>query len=173
MVLAFLSLAGGILNIPHVFGGHESLHHFLSPVYAKATGLPELHLEHQTELFLMFGVMALIILMIFLAYRYYVIRKNIPVEEGKELPALQKVIYNKYYIDEIYDSSVVKTLISTSNFFFRSIENFLIDNFSVLTGRVAIGAGKQLRKIQTGKIGTYVFVFVVSVVVILLVNFYS
>src|SRR5690606_34874933 len=54
VVLAVLSVAGGWVNIPAVFGGSHALTSFLSPVFADSSQLLETHhLSHATEYLLM------------------------------------------------------------------------------------------------------------------------
>jgi NADH:ubiquinone oxidoreductase subunit 5 (subunit L)/multisubunit Na+/H+ antiporter MnhA subunit len=44
IMLAVLSVVGGVLNVPHLLGGHEAMKHFLSTA-APAMGASSLHLE--------------------------------------------------------------------------------------------------------------------------------
>jgi NADH:ubiquinone oxidoreductase subunit 5 (subunit L)/multisubunit Na+/H+ antiporter MnhA subunit len=53
MVLAVLSVVGGLLNLPHLFGGHEPMKHFLETAAADGIGYEHLDLERATEWILM------------------------------------------------------------------------------------------------------------------------
>jgi NADH-quinone oxidoreductase subunit L len=51
MILAILSVLGGVLNIPEIFGGHASLNSFLSTLF-KVSGEGS-HISHISEIILM------------------------------------------------------------------------------------------------------------------------
>jgi NADH-quinone oxidoreductase subunit L len=50
VVLGVLTVAGGLLNVPPLLGGHAWLHHWLEPVTATGAALsPAAHLPHAVE----------------------------------------------------------------------------------------------------------------------------
>jgi NADH-quinone oxidoreductase subunit L len=90
----------------------------------------------------------------------------LPVKEGEE-SGLQKVIYNKYYIDEIYNAVLVKPILAISLLAYEILDLLVVDGLVNLTGRMAFWKGKQLRSLQSGNIGFYLIVMVLSVCAIL------
>ncbi len=169
MVLALLSLVGGFMGVPEVLGGEHALDKFLAPVFAQSKAIaPEHHhMEHSTELMLMGVIVGLTLVMIFLAYNIWVSKKNVPKADGTET-GVHKLIYNKYYVDELYQNIIVKPLYSVSRVFDSIIEKLFIDNIVNGTGRAVTWGSKTLRLIQTGNTGFYIFAMVVSIIVLLI-----
>jgi NADH-quinone oxidoreductase subunit L len=171
MALAVLSVVGGWIGIPEVLSGGNRVGEFLSPVFAASqTLLHENHLSHSTEWMLMGTVIALTLAVIGFAYFTYVKKNTVPIEEGKELSTLHGLIYNKYYIDELYQSLIVKPLFWLSTIFERFIEKMGIDGLVNGMGSTVIGGSKMARLLQTGNIGFYIFAMVISIVMILVAN---
>jgi NADH-quinone oxidoreductase subunit L len=168
MLLAVLSVIGGFMGIPEVLGGDHALNSFLAPVFAqsKALATPH-HLSHSTELILMAIIVGLTLVFIFFAYMLYVRNKKIPTPEGVTLNPTHRLIYNKYYIDELYDKVIVKPLFVLSKVFDSVVEKLMIDNLVNGTGRAVTWGSKTLRLMQTGNIGFYIFAMVISIIILL------
>ena len=94
-------------------------------------------------------------------------RQYKPATESAELTGFGKVLYNKYYVDEIYDALIVKPIIRTSKFFWKWIDAFLIDGLVNLTGMVARSFGFVGSLFQTGSVNTYAFILTIGVLVVL------
>ena len=108
MVLAVLSFVGGFMNVPEALMGSSWLQDYLSPVFAPSANiLSHHHLDHSTEYMLMAIVIGFTAVVIFMAYSMYVKKQQLPAEDEK-LAGVGKLLYHKYYVDEIYDSLVVK-----------------------------------------------------------------
>jgi NADH-quinone oxidoreductase subunit L len=168
MVLALLSLAGGFMGVPEVLGGHHALDHFLDPVFAQSKALITTHhLEHSTELTLMGAIVTLTVVMILIAYFMYVRGKQVPAAEGSGTGALHKLLYHKYYIDELYQAVFVKPLYAISRVFDSVVERLFIDNLVNSTGKAVTWGGKTFRFIQSGNTGFYIFAMVISIIILL------
>lgn len=171
IVLAVLSVVGGFIGIPAVFGGGHALNQFLAPVFERSNALHEAHhLSHTAELILMAIVVALTLVVIFIAYSQYVKKKMVPTPEGTALNGFHRLIYNKYYIDEMYDKVIVRPMNFLSKALDAVIERLLIDRIVNGTGRAVTWGGKTLRLVQTGNTGFYIFAMVISIIVILVVK---
>jgi NADH-quinone oxidoreductase subunit L len=69
---------------------------------------------------------------------------------------LYALIYNKYFVDEIYNALVVKPLVAGSRvLLWRGIDAGLIDGFVNGIGERARGIGRVLRLLQSGNIRSY------------------
>jgi NADH-quinone oxidoreductase subunit L len=178
MVLAVLSALGGMLGIPEVFAeGKHALGNFMSPLFeqakaANAAAFAGHHLDHATEYMLMGVSVAAAVISAIAAYVVYVSQKSVPVAEDQPIPALQKVVYNKYYIDEIYDAVFVKPLFALSTFFHAVIEFLVIDLAVNGVGQLVTGLSSLFRRAQAGLTGIYIFMMVISITLILLLNFF-
>jgi NADH-quinone oxidoreductase subunit L len=81
--------------------------------------------------------------------------------------ALQRTLYNKYYVDEIYDAIIVKPLYWVSEQFYSIVEKSGIDRLVNSSGRGVEAGSKFLRLIQTGRLGYYIFVMVIGIALLL------
>ena len=168
IILAVLSFAGGFLNIPEIFGGHQSFHNFLSPVLSKVPHTEIIAATSSTE-FSLIGVSVLLLLsIIILARRYYVVNKQLPEADPSQLKGIAKLVYNKYYVDEIFDFLFVKPYSILSVKLYNWVEKNVIDLIVNTTGTVAIWVGSQSRRVQNGNTGLYLFIMVFGVIFMLL-----
>ena len=168
IILAVFSVGGGLINLPHFAGGNEFLAHWLAPLLPEAGEAGEvnfLSLEGGAPLLAAF-------LPAFLAIYLFGMQKSVPSEDG-EISGIQKIIYNKFYIDELYDMLFVKPIAFLSNFFFQVIDFLVIDLFVEGLGRFVKYASSEFRRAQTGNVGIYLFCMVAAIVVILFVSLKS
>ncbi|HXH18846.1 MAG TPA: NADH-quinone oxidoreductase subunit L [Chitinophagales bacterium] len=174
MALAILSAVGGVLGLPGLLHAPHALNNFLNPIYEgreavlASIGYEHHHLAHQTEWMLIGITVAAVVAVIFAANRIFAGYRK----EGEPTTFLKKLIYNKYYVDELYDAIIVKPTMAVSEFFFSVLESVIIDGFSVVTGKLAIASGRTLRHIQTGNTGTYLFIMVVGVIVMVVASYF-
>lgn len=168
IILAVFSVGGGLINLPHFAGGNEFLAHWLAPLLPEAGEAGEvnfLSLEGGAPLLAAF-------LPAFLAIYVFGMQKSVPAEDT-EISGIQKVIYHKFYIDELYDMLFVKPIAFLSNFFFQVIDFLVIDLFVEGLGRFVKYASSEFRRAQTGNVGIYLFCMVAAIVVILFVSLKS
>ncbi len=172
IILAVLSAAGGLLNIPHVLGGGESLAHFMAPLFDLSKQVnPDLfegHLEHSTEYILMGVSVGAAVLSILFAYNIFMSKKVVPAAD-KDVTGFPKVLQNKYYVDEFYEAVFVNPMRKLSDLLY-SFGEFLIDLVVNGTGRLVQFLSGRLRLLQTGETGFYVFAMVLGILVILAWN---
>src|SRR5262249_9726771 len=149
-VLAVLSLVGGYINIPK----------FLEPMFPLA--------EEGGNEWTVYVSVAAGLAGIGLAYLFYVIAPSIPEALGSSLRGLYTLIYNKYFVDEFYDSTVVRPLVDGSRtLLWRGADASLIDGLVNGIGRTARGVGGILKLAQSGYIRNYAaWVVAGSIVVI-------
>ena len=168
IILAVFSVAGGLINLPHFAGGNEFLAHWLAPLLPEAGEAGEvnfLSLEGGAPLLAAF-------LPAFLAIYVFGMQKSVPSEDS-EISGIQKIIYHKFYIDELYDTLFVKPIAFLSNFFFQVIDFLVIDLFVEGLGRFVKYASTEFRRAQTGNVGIYLFCMVAAIIVILFVSLKS
>ena len=157
IILAALATIGGLINLP----GSNWLNHFLEPIL---TGKHEEHALGSQEYMLMGIALTGAIIGIVWAYSKYIKQGFVP-KQDSEITGFSKTIYNKYYVDEVYTSLIVKPINALSNFFRTTLEPAL-GNVVYGFGTVANGIGNQGKKLQTGSIGLYLFAFVIGVLAI-------
>lgn len=156
VVLALLALAGGLISFP----GNSWLNEFVAPVIVNnAHSKP--HQLGTTEYALMAVAVTGALIAIFIAYSKY-LKKGIVPAEDSNLSGIGKILYNKFYIDEVYTFLIVKPLLLLALFFKKVVEvvlGTLVVSLAFATGELSM-LGKKL---QNGNIGVYLFAFVLGV----------
>ena len=174
IVLAILSVIGGGINLPEALGGNYSLANFLSPVFADSAMLsPGFQIDHNTEYILMAVSGIAAVVMAILAYRKYVSKATIPSDDREARGFLSNLSYHKFYVDEIYNVTIVKPLDSLSVFFHRVVDKKGIDG---IVNGIANGfnqSGKGIRLLQGGNVGFYIFLMVIGIIAIFLYGVYT
>jgi NADH-quinone oxidoreductase subunit L len=168
VVLAALSVIGGVLGLPEFWGLPNWMHHNLDTII-KIKG-PSI-LSHETEWTLMGLAVASAAAVIFFAYTLYMKHKVLPVEKEEQLKKWQKLIYNKYYVDEIYDMIIRKPLDAISTAFYKFFDLQIVDGIVNGVGTAVKSIGSVVRLAQQGNIGFYVISMVMGIVFIILMTF--
>ena len=159
VILAILAAFGGVISLP----GNSWLNHYLIPMLPKLASA-EHHLG-TTEYALMAVAVVGGLLGIAIAYVKYIKNKIVPPVDT-EITGVTKVVYNKFYVDELYDTVFVLTTNTLSSFFRDYVETGL-SNFVLGFGKVTNEIGHYGRKIQNGSIGLYLFAFVLGLCAII------
>jgi len=163
IVLAVLAAIGGFVGIPEVFvKGGDKLTAFLSSVIA-TNHHP---VNRSTEFFLMGLSGSLVVAtIIFTWFRF----KNY---QPKEEKGFGKVLENKWYVDELYDKIIAKPLNKFAGFLNNFFERFIIEGIVNGVGRAVNYSSRQLRLLQSGQVGSYVLLMVLSILLLLLYQFF-
>jgi NADH-quinone oxidoreductase subunit L len=159
IVLATLSTIGGL-----ALAWNHTLAHWLEPIYLKIEGR-EAEFAINNEYLLMGIATAIAALGTWLAYiRFY--KRGLEADAAFEQrsPALAKAIENKWYVDELYDATIVRPLEATSRFFWRVVDA-IIDGIAAMLGYVVQGFGDLLRFFQTGNVRNYALMLFLGVIV--------
>jgi NADH-quinone oxidoreductase subunit L len=153
MILAVLSLGGGFIKIPH----------WLEPMFPEKA-------ENEMLAWLSAGVG---IVGILIAYLFYVVKPGLPESIANAAGGLYKLVYNKYFIDEIYDATVITPLLATSRtVLWKGVDAGIIDGTVNGVGHRSRGIGGILRLLQSGNIRSYAaWVVLGSVIVLLAIGF--
>jgi NADH-quinone oxidoreductase subunit L len=162
IILAILSVVGGYIGFPAVVSEYHALGAFLSPVVSN--NLAAGHLDHSTEWALMAISVVAVLVMIYLAYN--ATKKG----EIKENNGFAKVLENKWYVDEFYQSVVVGPLKHLALFLDKFVERCMIDGIVNGVGRFVNWTGGKLRLLQNGQVGVYIFGMVMGIILLLVVG---
>ncbi len=166
IVLAVFSIGVAWLSLPDMYGEFvgvpksHSLHYFLQPDSA-----PTEHVSHALESGLAFAAVAAAGLGAALAFYLYYSHTEKVAGLVKRLRPAYNVLWNKYWVDEVYDALVVRPLVRVSNsFLYRIVDAKLIDAAGVngLARVVVDTADRGLKFVQTGLTQSYVFVMLVG-----------
>jgi NADH-quinone oxidoreductase subunit L len=186
VILAFLSIFAGWVGIPWLSKGYSTFvyHH-------------EVH--HMEPNFILMIVATLVALAgIYLAYVIYY-KETISAERLKNRFApIHKLLYNKYYFDELYNAIIIRPIFKLAEFLFKKFDQGVIDwlvnaagNFTVFlswfwelfdtyivdgavngVGYVVRGTGAGIRRVQTGQLQNYAFIIFFGIVLIILLKIF-
>lgn len=173
MVLGFLALVGGYIGMPKVLGALPNyLEHWLDPVfelaneygktYAHAGG----HASHALEMGLMGFSVVVAIVGILIAVTYYLKNTTLPKKFTDTFPALHRAVYNKWYVDELYDFLFVNPCKALGAFLWKGFDVLIVDGIVNGVGAVVKGFSGALRYTQTGYVHNYAFVMALGSIVI-------
>ncbi len=152
VVLALLSVVGGFFfNVPH----------YLQGMFQTA--------EEGNTTFLMVISVVTAVLGIAIAGHLYLGRNNTAENLARSFGGIYTVIYNKYFVDEIYDAAVVTPVIAGSRtVLWRGVDNGLLDGIVNGAGSQTRNMGSLLRRLQSGSIRSYATWVVAGAVVLLI-----
>jgi NADH-quinone oxidoreductase subunit L len=155
IILALLSAIGGFIGIPEIFSGeHGNLFHtWLSPIFKDAERKLIIYGTHShfEEILLMTISVAGAAASIFFARYVYLKKPSIAENTAKRFKNLYNLLWNKYFVDEIYDAAVVNPIVKTSeSFLWKITDNKIIDGLINGTASVIDYLSVRLRKVQTG-----------------------
>ena len=173
VVLAVASLLGGFLGLPGRLG---VLQRFLEPVFAPANAILGIHEHGLAALDYALMVLSLVVAMLGIALAWYVyVRRaaDLPELLGAKLQPVYKVVYNKFYIDEFYQATVVWLAVDGSRWLWHAFDEKVIDGAVHGMAWLWQAAGRGVRPLQTGRVqnyllGIFIGVFVIVTVVVFL-----
>ena len=174
IVLAALSIVAGILGLPAVFGERANwIGGFLAPVLpaVHAPGGAEAHghLPHATEWLLMGISVAVAVLGLLIAGKWYAKESGrTPVRIAARFPALYALVADRFRVDELYDLVVVRPFVWLSRALWKVVDVLVIDGILNAGAFLVELVGDSLRFLQTGNVRNYALTFLLGIVALLL-----
>jgi NADH-quinone oxidoreductase subunit L len=196
ILLALLSVVGGWIGWPESLGGSDHFAKFLDPVIARhaevIAAVPEAA-QHTTEYELMAVSVLVALVGIGLAWFFYLRKPTIPEGLAEKSGGLYELVYNKYYIDQLYDAMFVnrtKDLGTTLGAFDVGVidglgvngagwvtrasssismawDKWIIDGLVNLAARIVWIFSYPVRMIQSGRVSNYALLIVLGVLLFL------
>jgi NADH-quinone oxidoreductase subunit L len=167
LVLAFLSILGGFFGFPTA----SAINGFLAPVIGGGHGMVDGGSLHHVSNSLMFSMMGIstgiAVAGVILAYLMYIKDPDLPAKIVKKFKLAYTIIYNKYYVDEIYDAAIVKPTVKTSFILWRIVDVKIIDGFVNSIARIVELKGEVLKLFQTGYVRNYALSILLGGVIII------
>jgi NADH-quinone oxidoreductase subunit L len=198
MILAALATVGGWVGVPEALGGSDRFAKFLEPVMAKhAEEGGEAAAQAASGASMEYLLMLLSVLVactgIWLAYRWYIQRPEVPEKIAAASPFLYKLLYNKYYVDQLYDALFVNrvkdlalTLGSFDVNFINGLgvdgsgwvtrvtssisgiwDSWIVDGLVNLAARIVWLFSWPVRMLQTGRVARYALFMLFGVLLFL------
>ncbi|GIW43456.1 MAG: NADH-quinone oxidoreductase subunit L [Candidatus Binatia bacterium] len=169
LALAVLSVVGGYVGLPDFLAWGDRFGAFLAPVLSAAA-----HGEHHGELGLELMLMAVSVLAavvgIGVAYRFYVQVPELPEQVARQFRAVYRLLWNKYYVDELYEAVFVRPVVQLAHALWRQFDVAVIDGAVNGAGDAAEEGGRWLRRWQTGNVQHYALSLLVGA--LLLVGYF-
>lgn len=175
IVLAILSVLGGLINLPHFIGhGHYAkLMEWLKPVLTEESfNQMETTLSavpFGTEMILLGATVLMFFCVWFVVKNTYVKKKKQALPEEQYI-GWEKLSARKLYIDELYNALIVKTVEGLGRGG-KMFDNGILDRFVDFVGDGAEDSGKAMKRIQNGNVENYILIMSLAVGIILIVNF--
>ena len=178
VVLAVGSVLAGYAGVP----GHNALGSWLEPsftarsvttladaqvgVAGEAGGAGEASEGLEVTLMVVSSIVAL--LGIGLAFFIWLKRREIADKAAATFPGVYRLLLNKYYVDEIYDATIVEPIrIVSTEGLWRGIDVNVIDGAVNGTASIVDGSSSLLRRLQSGSVRAYAGSLLIGVVLIL------
>jgi NADH-quinone oxidoreductase subunit L len=210
MALAVGAIVAGFVSVPPALGGHAVLEHFLAPSFtaavgadhgagaaaiegqAAATAAPaaheEPHISRAAELGLMAFSVTIALIGIVTAYRFYV--QNPAIAQGlkERYAGAHSLLYNKYFVDELYDATFIKGTMKGSfglwgfdrrvvdgavngtgwttvfaSWISGLLDRYVVDGAVNLVGRSSEESSFVFRRVQTGLVQNYALLMLAGV----------
>jgi NADH-quinone oxidoreductase subunit L len=169
VVLGLLTVLGGGLNVPELFGGNALLERWLEPVTSVAQRIrPVVEVAHATEWTVVVGAVLVAALGIVGAFRLLKPEALVPARLAPPETGLARLLWKKWYVDELYDAIIVRPLMWLSReVLWRIVDSRLVDGLLVNgTAAASRAVGWLGSRLQTGEVGVYVVLFVIGVLAV-------
>ncbi|MFM8412433.1 MAG: NADH-quinone oxidoreductase subunit L, partial [Alphaproteobacteria bacterium] len=169
VVLSVLSIVGGWVGLPHGFLWGDRIGHWLEPVFAQVGGAHGG--EHAAEaaggatpLLLMLVTTSVAFGSIFTAWKMYGSASTLPEEMQERFQGAWNLLWGKYWVDEIYDTFILRPYAATSRFFWKVVDAAVVDGAVNGVASAFASAGAAGRRLQTGNVQHYAFAMLLGAV---------
>jgi NADH-quinone oxidoreductase subunit L len=159
VVLGFLSLAGGWIGVPAVFGGSNHFEHFLDPVFVSSViGGASLNADqesHSLEFILAILSVLTALAGAAVAWFFYCRKPGTAAALARRFSPVYTVVENKFYVDEVYHAIFVTGLLGFTQAFLAGVGEFVVNGFSTFSTWIVMDLGEATRRVQSGNLRSY------------------
>ncbi|ODA43735.1 NADH-ubiquinone oxidoreductase chain L [Thermodesulfovibrio sp. N1] len=155
-----------VLAIGSILVGYFSVPHFLEPLLGES----KLAISHEQKNIVMVVSIIAGLLGITLAWYMYIAKPTIPEKLTNTFKGVYKVLWNKYYVDELYSLLFVKPTLWLSDKFIEKFTDIKIIE-GIVNGVPALiyKIGSLIRPVQTGQLQQYAIFMILGIIVFVLV----
>jgi len=169
-----MAIALVVLAIGSVVAGYAGLggrfEHFLEPSFTApgAGGIGAEVVEGGAETTLMLTSIVVAFLGIGIATYFFLKNTRAASAMAARFAGLRLLLQNKYYVDDIYDATIVQPIrITSESGLWKGVDVNVIDRIVNGVGRTVAGSSEILRRLQTGSVRAYAVSLFFGVVLIL------
>jgi NADH-quinone oxidoreductase subunit L len=196
VVLAILSVIGGYVGLPAWMGVTNGFEHFLEPVL-RLPGEQAVHeSSHSAELMITGLSIAVALAGIWFAHRIYVAKPESAERIVSRIRGLHRLVFHKYFVDEIYDAAFVNRTKNLANACFfvdskfvdgavngtaattrgtatvsRLFDTYVVDGLVNFVGWVNMAFNRVATSLQTGLVQRYALGALFGVVAFILIYY--
>ena len=176
IILAVLSLAVGVLALPEFITAWQPFHAWLAPVFAPSAGsgqalvtAAENPQEHAGIALKLIGLYTFIVAFFgVLTWRWFAFKNEAPQAVATRLSYLHRILWNKYYVDELYNWVFVRGFLGLSRWLLKVVDQGILDGAVNASGWAAQRGGQFLReRAHTGYARLYAGVLLAGVCLLL------
>jgi NADH-quinone oxidoreductase subunit L len=172
IVLAILSVIGGFIGIPEIFSGEYGnlFHGWLEPVFKNAERKLIVYGSHThfQEILLMVLSVGGIVASIFFVRYIYLKKPTVATKTASRFKSIYNLLWNKYFVDEVYDTTVVNPIVKVSDsVLWKIADNKIIDGLVNGIASLVESVSGVIRKIQTGVTQFYAVMMMIGIAVAL------
>jgi NADH-quinone oxidoreductase subunit L len=166
IVLAVGSAVAGYLGLPAVLGGSNWFEHFLEPSFGVHAA--EEATEHGPEALLMLVSSLVAAAGIGIAVYFFLKNRLAADRIADRFSGVRQLLLNKYYVDEIYDATIVQPIrIVSEEGLWKIVDVRVIDGAVNGVAETVGGGSELLRRLHTGSVRAYAASLLFGVVMIL------
>lgn len=152
LLLAVGAVSAGWLGISETMGGGNFIGNFFSPVL----GHPHVHAGAEEEWMVMGISIACAVGGILVAWVFYSLKPEIPKKLAASYKGIYNVLWNKYYVDELYNAIIVKPAMWLAGSILVPVtDGTIIEGIVNGVPKMIAGFGERLRKLQSGYVQHY------------------
>jgi NADH-quinone oxidoreductase subunit L len=167
IVLATLAAVGGWVGLPEGFLWGDRFGAYLAPSLGTLPHAEAHHPSSGTLLFLIGSASAVALTGIYAAYAVYGRRSDLPERAVQQLPGAYRLLWNKYWVDELYDALVIRPYVALSRFFWQVVDSQIIDGAVNGVGELVRWTGGRVRRLQTGNVQAYALAMLVGAICVI------
>ncbi len=166
VVLAALSVFGGLIGLPEGVLWGNQIGAFLAPITGRVSAAPA-----QAVMLLSAITSGVTFIGIILALIGYVVIPTLPERLAAWAQGLYRLLWSKYYVDELYDFLITRPVLFLSSAILgRNVDSLAIDAVVDGTGEAVQGGATAVRRVETGNVQHYVLIYLGGV--LLIVGYY-
>jgi len=167
MILAVLSIFGGSVGLPHGVLWGDAFGHYLEPSLGHLAH--EHHIADSTMWLLIAIATGVGFAGIFAAWALYL--RSFGAADGiaERFRGVYRLLWNKYWVDELYDAIVLTPFALLANVCWKVIDNVFVEGLVNGSAAMVRGVGGAFRMLQTGNVQNYALATLVGAIGLLLV----
>ncbi len=163
VILAVLSLTGGLIGMPASWFGHSPFESWLAPVFEGPESVAAVadHGEHGPEMLLMAISSLVAIAGIGLGWFFWVTRPDLPRAIAQRAGPVYELVRDKFYVDELYELIILRPFYFTARMKARFDETVVDGAVNMVGGAMEV-TGNVLKLFHNGFVRNYALIYLMG-----------